>query len=48
MAKRKRDNGYSNFPGGLTPRAFYGKMDTGDGRNTNPSKNMKRKYGGLF
>jgi hypothetical protein len=48
MTKRKKDNGYSLFPGGLTPKGAYAKQDTGDARNTNPSKNMKRKYGGLF
>ena len=45
MAKSKKDNGYSLFPGGLSPKGFIAKKATGDGRNTNPTKNIKRKYG---
>jgi hypothetical protein len=32
----------------LTPVGFWADKDTGDGRNTNPTKNRKRKWGNLF
>jgi hypothetical protein len=46
MVKRK-----STKTGGLpdiSPAGFVARMATGDGRKKNPTKNLKRKYGGLF
>ncbi len=43
MVKGKKGN-YDLF-GGLTPKGFWAKNDTGDGRNTNPKTNRKRKWG---
>jgi hypothetical protein len=44
-SKKKEDNPYALL-GGLTPKAFMGKQDTLDGRNTNAAKNLERKAKG--
>lgn len=47
MARPKKSKNKGGFPD-ISPAGFVARMAEGDGRKKNPTKNLKRKYGGLF